>query len=186
MVSKLAENQTNLGNDPYSKVTIFGLGWTQKEDSSFVWTENKITKKFDRVFGEWQISSEQTTEYTPEAKGLAKSKSSVFFFKRETVNPDSFDSMDVTWWKMPVTWTVNKSQGTIWLRESQGKIYILELFNGQCIEAPYANTENVTVKRGKISKVASLAELRRLSKLSAYRFGKVTGSGASLDFITCV
>ena len=184
----MAENQTNLGNDPYSKVTIFGLGWTQKEDGSFVWTENKITKKFDRVFGEWQISSEQTTEYTPEAKGLAKSKSSVFLFKRETVNPDSFDSMDVTWWKMPVTWTVNKSQGgNIWLKEGDNhKVYILELFNGQCIEAPYTNTENVTVKRRKISKVSSLAELKRLSKISGYQFGKVSGSGGNLDFIVTV
>ncbi len=168
------------------RITVFG-SWQYDSNGNIMWKKTSVKKVFNLTIHEW-ISSPELVEFeTPEQRELRKEISTCFIFKKD-IKSDDFEDTKTQFYKLPVQFKVNPAMSqNIWLRES-GKVYLLSInpYNPQCIEAPHESTENVTVKKGKPVKI-SVAEAQRIIKSGNKNlFGKVTGSGANLDFITCV
>jgi hypothetical protein len=175
--------------DPYSRITTFG-SWEFDESGEIVWKKRTVRRVFNLTLHDWIASPEIIEFEKPETQGLKKEVSTCFIFKKEIPNLEEFGDVKTIGYRQNVSFKVNSNQGdNIWLRECEGKVYLLNIFpdNPQCIEAPHESTENVSFKYlGKPTKI-SIEEIRKIIKSgNKYLYGRVIGLGSNLEYLTVV
>jgi hypothetical protein len=165
--------------DPYTKVTKIGT-WIKHHDGSYAWqiTEIKSVWNFDlRTF----IEQEPTvTEKTPEEMGLTRQATITVLFLKEYPSRETFDEVERVWFKMPITFTVNSSQGSnLMLKLCEKRLFVTSI-DPDCLmtmQVAFESNENLTVKKGKPIRVTN-EEATEIAKKTSYIFAKLMADGS--------
>ncbi len=163
-------NQTNVKNDPYTKVTTFGE-WVNS-DSGYKWRTKKFTRRYIANLGIWQDESEEVKEQSPEEIGLVRSANINILYLKEIESLDSIDGKIRTWFKVPVQVKINPNmENNLWLKHSEGRLFLINCDPDlpQAIEIGLQNCENYTTKEGKAVKLTP-KQAQELAKTTHYVF----------------
>jgi len=157
--------------DMLTKVSTFG-GWIQKDDGSYKWELKRITRKYNQYLGSWLDDSEEITEQSPEEIGLLRETIVNVLFLKEYPSMDELDGKIKIWFLIPHKFSINKNDGmNLWLRHDNGKLFLLDVHHGQCLEVPFENNANLTMKKQKPIRL-TVEKAKALAKMTKYVYTK--------------
>jgi hypothetical protein len=156
--------------DMLTKVSTFG-GWIQKEDG-YKWELKRIVRKWNIALGQWLDDSEEIIEQSPEEIGLVRETTVNVLFLKEIPSMDELDGKIKIWFLIPHKFSINKNQGmNLWLRHDNGKLFLLDVHYGQCLEIPFENNANITMKKLKAVRL-TVEKAKALAKSTKYVYTK--------------